>query len=158
MPRLVPRRCVRFVAEFEGFRPTPYRAHPSEIHLTIGYGHYGPDVKPGMRINKRKARKLLRKDLRKYARAVDRDIRVYDRRGKRVSPLNRFQRMALISWTYNVGIGAMQGSTLRRRLNAGENPCKVIREELPRWDKAGGFTVPGLTRRRKAEVRLAGCK
>lgn len=41
------------------------------------------------------------------------------------------------------------------RLNAGENPNTVIAAELPRWNKAGGVVLPGLTRRRAAEVALA---
>jgi hypothetical protein len=62
---------------------------------------------------------------------------------------------ALISWIYNVGIGAAKSSTLRKRiLNQEEPPNQVIREELPRWNKADGRPLEGLTRRRAAEVAL----
>jgi lysozyme len=44
---------------------------------------------------------------------------------------------------------------LLKRLNAGENPNTVIAEELPKWNKAGGQVLPGLVRRRAAEVALA---
>ena len=61
---------------------------------------------------------------------------------------------ALVSWAYNVGIGAVSDSTLRKRLLAGENPAKVVAEEFPKWDKANGKPLAGLTRRRAAEVAL----
>jgi GH24 family phage-related lysozyme (muramidase) len=64
------------------------------------------------------------------------------------------QQAALISWAFNVGLGAVEESTLRTRLAAGESPAVVIPEELPRWDKADGKTLEGLKRRRAAEVRL----
>lgn len=68
--------------------------------------------------------------------------------------LNDNQYGALVSWTYNVGCGAMQGSSLLQRLNAGENPNTVASAELPLWNKGGGNVLPGLTRRRAAEVEL----
>lgn len=69
--------------------------------------------------------------------------------------LNANQYGALVSWAFNVGGANVQSSTLLRRLNAGEAPNTVIAEELPKWNKAGGQTLPGLTRRRAAEVSLA---
>ena len=65
-----------------------------------------------------------------------------------------YQVAALVSWAYNVGTGAVSDSTLRKRLMAGEDPVKVVREDLPRWDKANGKPLAGLTRRRAAEVAL----
>jgi GH24 family phage-related lysozyme (muramidase) len=64
------------------------------------------------------------------------------------------QQAAIISWAYNVGLGAVKDSTLRKRINAGEGGPVVIPQELPKWDKAGGKPLPGLTRRRAAEVAL----
>jgi hypothetical protein len=48
----------------------------------------------------------------------------------------------------------VKDSTLRRRINAGEAGTVVIPQELPKWDKANGAALPGLTRRRAAEVAL----
>lgn len=48
----------------------------------------------------------------------------------------------------------MQGSSLLERLNAGEDPNTVAAAELPLWNKGGGQVLPGLTRRRAAEVEL----
>jgi GH24 family phage-related lysozyme (muramidase) len=64
------------------------------------------------------------------------------------------QIAALISWAYNVGLGAAEESTLRKRLMAGEDRAKVVIEELPRWNKADGKVLEGLVSRRKDEVRL----
>ena len=48
----------------EGFEPKPYKPNPKEEYFTIGYGHYGPDVKPGMVIDKDAAERLLDRDVR----------------------------------------------------------------------------------------------
>jgi GH24 family phage-related lysozyme (muramidase) len=69
--------------------------------------------------------------------------------------LNANQYGALVSWAFNVGGGNVQSSTLLRRLNAGEAPNTVIAQELPKWNQAGGQVLPGLVRRRAAEVSLA---
>ena len=61
-------------------------------------------------------------------------------------------QVALISWTYNVGAGAACGSTLAKRANAGDWPGAC--NQLPRWNKAGGKVIQGLTNRRAAEQRL----
>ena len=59
---------------------------------------------------------------------------------------------ALIDFAYNLGTGALQASTLRQRLNRGDYDGAA--EELMRWVKAGGKTLPGLVRRRQAERDL----
>jgi GH24 family phage-related lysozyme (muramidase) len=64
------------------------------------------------------------------------------------------QIAALISWAYNVGLGAVEESTLRKRLLAGEDRAKVVIEELPKWVKADGKILEGLVNRRKDEVKL----
>jgi lysozyme len=59
----------------------------------------------------------------------------------------RHQAAAVLSWSYNVGSGAACGSTLVRKLNAGEPFCA----ELDRWVYAKGLKLPGLVRRRAEE-------
>lgn len=61
---------------------------------------------------------------------------------------------AIVSFAYNLGLGALEESSLRKRLLAGEEPCKVVREELPKWVHAGEAVLPGLERRRAAEVAV----
>ena len=65
------------------------------------------------------------------------------------------QRDALISFCFNVGAGALERSTLRKQLLAGEVPGVVIAQELPRWHKGPNGPVEGLKRRRAAEVSHA---
>lgn len=69
--------------------------------------------------------------------------------------LNKNQFGALVSWSFNVGCGAAEGSQLIKRLNKGEKPNTVISGELPKWVYAGKRKLPGLVRRRNAEIALA---
>lgn len=62
---------------------------------------------------------------------------------------------AFVSWAFNVGCGNSGSSSLISRLNAGEDPLVVAEEELPKWKFSGGVELPGLVRRRAAEVELA---
>lgn len=59
---------------------------------------------------------------------------------------------ALIDFVFNLGAGALQASTLRRRVNAGR--WADVPAELRKWNKAGGRVLPGLTARREAEAAL----
>lgn len=61
-------------------------------------------------------------------------------------------KVAFLSWTYNVGIGAACGSTLVRKANAGD--LRGACNELPKWNRAGGREVRGLSNRRAAERAL----
>ncbi|KAG9495572.1 hypothetical protein J7337_013822 [Fusarium musae] len=69
--------------------------------------------------------------------------------------LNRNQYGALISRAFNMGCGNAESSALVRRLNNGEDPNTVISQELPQWEYASGQRLPGLVRRRHAEIELA---
>jgi GH24 family phage-related lysozyme (muramidase) len=114
---------------------------------TIGYGHTGPEVHAGLVITQQQADAWLLSDAAVAARAIDRLVG-----SVAMSPR---ERDALISFCFNVGAGAVEGSTLRRRLLAGEQVGKVLAEELPRWCHGPQGPVEGLRRRRAAEVRHA---
>jgi GH24 family phage-related lysozyme (muramidase) len=114
---------------------------------TIGYGHTGPEVVAGLTITQQQAEAWLQKDVAHAASAVERLLP-----GVALVPR---QRDALISFCFNVGAGALDTSTLRRRLLAGEAPAVVISQELPRWCKGPHGPVEGLKRRRAAEVAHA---
>lgn len=131
---------LALIKSFEGLRLEPY--YCSSNVLTIGYGSTGPHVKMGMKITEKEAEDLLRKDISRFEQAVDRLISI---------PLSQEQFDALVSFTFNCGAGALEESTLRRRLNGGEPPDKVAKEELIRWTNGG---LAGLVRRRKAEIEL----
>lgn len=62
---------------------------------------------------------------------------------------------AFVSWAFNVGCGNSGSSSLISRLNDGDDPLVVAEEELPKWKFSGGVELPGLVRRRAAEVELA---
>jgi hypothetical protein len=63
--------------------------------------------------------------------------------------LTQYQFDALVSFVFNIGVGAFGGSTLLRRLNGGE--YDAVPAELMRWVYSGGTQQPGLVRRRRAE-------
>jgi lysozyme len=135
---------IDLIKSFEGLELTAYRC--SSGIWTIGYGHTGPDVKPGMTITQARADELLAQDLVRFEQAVDRLIEPAQQ---------QCQFDALVSFTFNCGEGALSESTMRRRMNAGEDLNTVAREELPKWVKgANGEPLPGLVRRRDAEVAL----
>lgn len=128
------------IKRFEGLRLEAYLCQAGV--WTIGYGHTG-DVKKGDKITLETAEKLLRADLRRFEAAVDSLVAV---------KLSEGQREALISFTYNVGIGAFKRSTLLRLLNSGD--YKGASKQFMRWIKAGGKVSKGLIKRRAAEQRL----
>jgi GH24 family phage-related lysozyme (muramidase) len=136
----------KIVAEFEGCRLEPYLCAAGVP--TIGYGRTGKDITFGIkRISQGQADQWLAEDLQKFADGIHRLLPASQLWGAN-------QQAALISWAYNVGLGAVESSTLRKRLLAGEPGVIVIPQELPKWDKANGKSLPGLTRRRAAEVAL----
>jgi lysozyme len=131
--------AAEFVAKWEGLILTAYP--DSGGVLTIGYGHTGDDVFPGKTITKRQALRLLTQDLKTAAQAVDRNVHV---------PLTTRERIAAISFTFNVGEGGLQESSFLRYLNQGKR--KKASNRLLLWVKdASGTTLLGLLRRRRAE-------
>ncbi|MDE1715762.1 lysozyme [Chromobacterium amazonense] len=132
---------IAIIQKFEGLRLTAYRDIVGV--LTIGYGHTGPDVTPGLTITQPRAVALLQQDLAKFEAGVSRLVKV---------PLSQNQFDALVSFSYNLGLGSLQNSTLLRLLNAGDYVGAAGQFIL--WDKAGGKAVPGLLARRTAEQAL----
>lgn len=113
--------------------------------LTIGVGHVGPDVRPGMKITKAESRALLRKDLDAFERAVENAV---------VVALNDNQFAALVSFAFNVGQGNFLKSTLLKKLNAGN--YAAVPTELMKWTKSKGKQMQGLVNRRAQEAALWG--
>jgi lysozyme len=60
---------------------------------------------------------------------------------------------ACVCISYNIGLGAFQRSSIRQRINRGESPERIA-EAFMMWTKGGGRVLPGLVRRRKAEIGL----
>lgn len=140
--REIPQTAIEFIFEFEGFRDKMYRDVAG--FPTIGIGHL---IIPGEKfeepISLELAKGLLASDLRKTAASIMRLIRV---------PLTGNQYSALLSFTFNLGGGALQRSTLRSMLNLEEYDDAA--DEFPKWCMAGGRKVRGLLRRRLAERAL----
>ena len=133
------------IREFEGFRSQAYRC-PAGV-WTIGYGHTSaagiPEVKRGMEISKYDGEVILKRDLQDFCSAVAKAVTV---------PLNDNQFSALVSFCYNVGVGAFRRSTLLKRVNAGN--FEDVPRQLARWNKSKGKVLKGLQRRRAAEADL----
>ncbi|PZR17268.1 MAG: hypothetical protein DI536_02780 [Archangium gephyra] len=136
---------LNLIKEFEGLRLKAYR-DPVGV-LTIGYGHTGSDVKPGMVITQQRAEQLLKNDTGWAQKAVRDTVKV---------PLTQGQFDALTSFTFNLGAGALRSSTLVKKLNAGD--YAGAQKEFGRWVHAGGQVLAGLVRRRAAEARMFGSK
>ena len=132
------------IKRFEGLPPEVYFCPGG--WPTIGYGHV---VREDERerfadgIDEATAEALLRRDVEIAERAVLRLIRV---------PLEDGRFDALCSFAYNLGAGALQRSTLRRKVNREEHDA--VPAEFGRWVWAGGRRLKGLVRRREAEAGL----
>lgn len=129
---------INIIKSFEGCRLNAYKPVSTEQHWTIGYGHYGPDVAPNQVITQAEAEILLGLDLKKYEQAVT---------ASTPFPLTQNQFDALVSFSYNCGVG-----NLKKLVNGRTAP--QVAESMLKYNKAGGKVLAGLTRRRQAEHDL----
>lgn len=130
--------AMPLISYYEGYVPRGY-ADPVGIP-TACYGHTGPEVRIGQKYTKAQCDALLTDDIRIAQAQVKRCIRV---------SLKPYEEAALVSFTFNVGGKALCGSTLARRVNAGELPAAC--SELSKWVYSRGIKFPGLVKRRIAE-------
>lgn len=137
---------IDLIKHFEGFYEKSYLC-PAKV-WTIGYGTtkwYSNDpVKSGQTVTKSEAENLLKHDLTQFEKGVISLVK---------AKINENQFSALVSFAYNVGLGALAKSTLLKMLNAGAEP-EAVAPQFLRWNKAGGQVLAGLTRRREAEANL----
>ena len=131
---------IALIKEFEGLRLKAYQC-PGGV-WTIGYGHTA-GVKPGMLISKAQAEEYLKADLIAFERYLN---------GLGLA-LNQNQFDALVSFIYNVGTGNFSSSTLLRQVRANPQDNSIL-DELLRWVYSKGRVLPGLQRRRLAEMKL----
>ena len=137
---------LNLIKQFEGCHLKPYQ---DPIGLwTIGWGHLIGDGKSlpiewFREITQDEADELLKKDLMRFERGV-----------LRLCPLNLTQSRfdALVSFAFNLGLGSLQISTLRKKHNRGD--ILGATQEFVKWNKAGGKPLRGLTMRREAEQAL----
>lgn len=145
--RSVNKAGLDLVKSFEGLS---LKAYPDPIKIpTIGYGTimYPNGKRVTLQdpdITEQQALEYLQHEVDQKAASVEKMCKV---------PLNDNEFAALTSFAYNVGVAALQGSTLMKLLNAGSDRSAVA-DQFLRWNKAGGKELSGLTRRRQAERSL----
>jgi lysozyme len=133
---------------FEGFRSKPYLC-PANV-ATIGYGstYYANGVKVTLNdvpTTQEEAHVLLMHELEHtYLPGVIRYCPTLATDNKKLN--------AIVDFCYNLGVGRLQTSTLRRKIN--EQDWDAAKIELLKWNKGGGKVLAGLDKRRKAEIAL----
>jgi GH24 family phage-related lysozyme (muramidase) len=140
---------LRFISRHEGMRLQLYNDPAGNATIGVGHlVHLGPingsepiEFRNG--ITEARALKLLRQDADKAVQAVKRYITV---------PLTQAQFDALVSFTFNLGVGTLEGSALRAKLNAGD--YSSVPQQLNLYVNANGKPLPGLIRRRQEEGEL----
>lgn len=130
----------KLIRHFEGCRLTPYLC-PAGV-WTAGWGSTGPDVFPGRPWTQEYADYRLELDAIRFSKATLAACPDLD--GERLC--------AIADFAYNLGTGALRGSTLRKRVNAED--WEAARHELRRWVRGGGKVLRGLVLRREAEAAL----
>lgn len=146
----MPQAAIALAKRFEGFERVP-KNDPGRAHAyicpagfwTIGYGHLCDQQHPP--ITEAEAEAYLARDLQTALAATLRHCPVLA-----TEPEGRLA--AIVDFTFNLGGGRLQTSTLRRRLN--QRDWAAAATELRRWVYGGGKVLPGLVARRKAEVAL----
>ncbi|HVY13308.1 MAG TPA: lysozyme [Alphaproteobacteria bacterium] len=138
--RAINKAGLALIKSHEGLSLKAYRSPAGD--LTIGYGHTN-EVEEGETITAEQAEQLLQDDLQNFEAGVERLVTV---------ALNDNQFAALVSFAFNIGLGAFARSTLLSLLNRGwyeQVPAQILR-----WSRAAGKRLAGLARRRRDEAAL----
>jgi lysozyme len=131
---------IDFIKQEEGVR---LKAYPDADGVwTIGYGHT-KGVHEGMVITQEEAENLLKQDLETFETGVANLVKV---------PLDQHQFDALVSFSYNLGLGNLAGSTLLHKLN--DKDYQGAAAEFGKWVHARHQVLPGLVARRQAEEKM----
>ncbi|SLK21725.1 MULTISPECIES: lysozyme [unclassified Paenibacillus] len=133
---------IALIKSFEGCKLTAYKPVPTEKYWTIGWGHYGEDVKQGQKISQAQADAMLITDLAKYEAYVNNPSYV-----PLTDKLTQNQFDALTSFCYNTGPGNLKQLCNGRTL-------AQIAASITKYNKAGGSVLNGLVKRRQAELDL----
>ena len=132
---------INQIKKFEGLSLRAYKPVPTERFYTIGYGHYGADVKANQVITEKEAESLLRKDLEKFEDYVN-----------NLGVCKRYSEFAsLVDFSFNLGTAALGRSTLLKYIRA-KKPEQYIREEFAKWVNSKGMRLKGLVIRRQWEA------
>lgn len=135
---------LHFTAAWEKFAGTAYLATSAEEYLTIGYGHYGPDVQPGQKITEGQALLLLNRDMASAVAAVN-DVAA--------PSLTQAQLDAMYDLVFNAGVGVISAATgTGQALREGD--VTTLRYKLGRFIFQRGKIMLGLRRRATARQAL----
>jgi lysozyme len=140
------KECLKMLAHHEGVRQKPYKC-PAGL-WTVGVGHLIGDGKTlpdswNKTFTLDEVYDILAKDVVRFERGVNKYITV---------PLRQNEFDAIISFSFNLGLGVLQRSTLRQALNRGDKEGAIA--SLLKYNKAGGKVLKGLDIRRKDEAAL----
>lgn len=131
---------IELIKKYEGLSLVAYKC-PANV-LTIGYGHT-LNVKSTDVISKEDAEYLLKQDLKRFEDSVN----------NQKLDINQNQFDALVSFSFNLGVGNFQKSTLLKKIKGNPND-QSIRDEFAKWKYAGSKVLNGLVRRRAEEAEL----
>jgi lysozyme len=126
---------------FEGLELSAYQDQGGV--WTIGYGHTGPNVHGGLTITEEQAEQLLESDIAAAVTCVNRAVK---------APIEQHHFDALVDFVFNLGPTSLLTSTLLRHVNAGR--FAEAAQQFLLWDHCKGVVVPGLLRRRHAEMEM----
>ena len=135
---------LHLTENFEGLRLTAYPDPATHGDpWTIGYGHTGAEVHQGMTITQEQAEEFLMQDVQKAVQTVNSKVH---------TDLTQNEFESLVDFVFNVGAGNFAGSTLLRKINAGDMEGAAL--EFEKWTHADGKVMAGLIKRRHAEAVL----
>ena len=144
MSRNISDNGLKFTAAWETFASKAYRATKDEKYLTIGFGHYGPDVKPTDTITEAEAYLLLKKDMAEAVKLADSIASL---------KFNQAQFDAICDLIFNVGPKAVAAGTgTGQAVRAGD--VKTLESKLPQFRNQAGKPVLGIYRRAMGRLAL----
>jgi lysozyme len=146
--KTVPLAATTVIKRIEKFEPKPYNDNPPNGTWTIGYGTIRdaggkPVTAQTPPITEAQATAFLQRDMGSALSAVASAVKV---------GLVNCEAAALISWTYNLGAGSLNGSTMLKDINAGQK--SQVPSEMRKWINQAGKPYVGLLRRRWAEAAI----
>jgi len=148
---------IKLIKHFEGCHYKPYLC-PANL-WTIGYGHVLYPEQAKLKLLDRKKYELKKQDNREWSQEevddlLKQDLQRFERGVLRyiTVPLKQNEFDALVSFSFNLGLGTLQRSSIRSKLNRGDKEGAI--ETLLKYCRAGGKILKGLQRRRAAEADL----
>jgi lysozyme len=139
-------RGIELIKHFEGVRSRPYRCAAGLF--TVGVGHLIGNGKSlpeswNRTFTEEEINALLIRDLNRFEQGIRMYIKV---------PLRQCEHDSLCSFAFNLGLGTLQRSTLRQKINRGDKEGAA--KEILKYCRAGGKIIKGLQRRREAEYKM----